>query len=54
MHYSGKVRPKLGLAEEAADDGSKRKEVLHCRKISVILVYDIQSAKMVAIAQHLK
>ena len=54
MHNGWNICPELGLAEEAPDNGSKRKEVIHCTIFSVILVYDFQSAKMVAIAEHLK
>jgi len=53
MHNGWKDLLELSLAKKAVDKGSKRKEVLHCRKISVILVYDFPSSKMVAIAEHL-
>ena len=54
MHEGWNVCLQLGLAEKAVENDLKRKEVLHCRKISVILVFDFQSSKMVAIADHLK
>ena len=43
MHDGWKVCPELSLAEEAADNSSKWKEVLQCRKITVILVYEFLS-----------
>ena len=54
MHEGWNVCLQLSLAEKAVENDLKRKEVLHCRKISVILVFDFQSSKMVAIADHLK
>ena len=39
--------------EKIDESAFKFKEVIHGRKISVVLVYDFQSSKIAVIAEHL-
>jgi len=40
--------------EKIDESAFKFKEVIHGRKISVVLIYDFQSSKIAVIAEHLK
>ena len=47
-------RERETMQREAEESDFKWKEVLHCRKISIFIVRDFQSSKIVVIAEHLK
>jgi len=56
MHERGNIccgDANARIGEKIDESTFKFKEVLHCRKISVVLVYDFQSSKIAVIAEHL-